>query len=476
MRWTARCLFLCLLLALAPAASARSVATLDVGAAEGVGSNLLEGDLLAFRSTGPREASPAPGAFHLEAQRLRVEADGERGSSVATVGLLPSSLSSVSVDHGTARASGAGIGQDTDVFLAALPGGAAPRVRIEAQRLGLSAADGTPVEAQRFVNSERPAVRVGTLGGHAADFDGGATIVVEGDFLLILWDWRLNVETPRGTSEYVSGRAELGGTAGVVHEVRLRQLYVFATDARLEFQVERADSLSLLVDAREWRVDGDVRFQEATGSLRVDGGSVAVLAPEMVLEGAFRIALGRATGGTLPLVVRGEGEARAHLAGDVYQIAPAGDRPWRLLAILAACAVLAAGAFVLRRDVGGRAFRAMESAMDAGRYDEVLRLGPRLLQGPHGGNAALALGTIHLRHDRAREALACLQKPRRWEEDLLGSRAFLSAVGHAALGDPSRARQDLGESLRRDPMLEAEARRHPALRRLLPDLLDRDVV
>lgn len=286
-----------LLLALLPAtlaahaAAASSPAPLLDATVHGLlldGAARLDGALGSIGSTGDAGQDPAspvptqpredmrvaPAGLHLSARHLRIETDLQTQTGPSAAGKPQHDTQESQETNAIAEASPARHG--FLFFVGPQPGRPAPVAHLEGAKAHLLPVPASAAEPPRRVSSARPPLAAGA--GPAIDVAGApGTLRLEGDFVLTMWEWDLNVTTTSGTHTYPSGyayhaRAPSVGSVDTFGDSAERQLFVYADGAVLDLVLPDGASAALDIQPTSLGLDGRLTLAGPTGTLATAQG------------------------------------------------------------------------------------------------------------------------------------------------------------------------------------------------------------
>jgi hypothetical protein len=363
------------------------------------------------------------------------------------------------------------LGNLSYVFLAPLPGHELPRITMETQRASVSPAT-PPPSSVSWVASEREPPS-GLDHGVMMTSRDGAYIVVEGSFLVSLWDIDILVEHEHGPDNLWTGqRSEETGpiTAG---ETRRQQAYMLVADGRLELRTPDGLPVAAALEADAVQGEGLVTLSGASGTLHTTTGPFVVERQDVRLMGASLVRLNQADASVGVEVIRADDVRVNGEPVTLATSAPAPTAPSTGVAAIAAALVVVVGVMVAWRvRVRAAGWLRLEEAMERSRYDVVARDGKRFLRGRRAREASILVGSALIRDDRPEEALKIVGEPRRGSREQKAARAYIAAIAFFMLGDPERARASVQECLRYEPSMRLEVSSNGYLSRFLVERND----
>ena len=462
-----------LILLILQAASAQ--ATIEARTMDLEGPTLLAADL-AFLESDDRQASGAGAPFGdvlLSAAELDLEMDWQQNPlRVLGAAVLPADSDTDHASYRNATLTSTAVGAFSYVFVAPLPGAEAPSVVFTAEQASARPAGSTAETSHAWPESDRAPLRGDAEGASLVDA-AKRRIVIQGDFQLTLWDVAFDLQHAGGDAQHWTGERAEDAAASGVDANRRQQAYLTVQDGRLDLAWNNQGSLA--VRQGEAASEGGILLHGATGLLETREGPLRLQGQEVSIEGPAKAWLGPSRPGSMQVDLHADSVQVDGRGVELASESATVRVPGLLVgALFAALASVAAGLLVRRpRD----SWELVQKAMEEGDHERVLRTAPKLLVGSHGADAAIMLGTLHLKDDQATEALDVLNGPSQWRVDQLGPRAYLEAVAYAVLGQSGLARERLQESIYHEPNIREEARHHALLRGLLEvqDLADRDV-
>jgi hypothetical protein len=429
----------------------------------------LEGSLGSFHSTddpddsatlgAPSSPPPSvrtpPAQIHLLAKNLRIETDAE-GASGSPLISAPQRQPPETLAFTNAQAETQTARQGFMFFLAPMEGKPLPTVHAETPTaLTLSPAPDGGKEPARQVPTDRPLLHGAPEATILTGGGGLRSLRIEGDFVLMLWEWDLQVSNQSASHLATSGYTYQAlaptvlGTATVGHYEE-RQVFAYAEDAVLDASMPLGASAALVLRPASGHFDGRMSLQHPDGSL-ASGGPRQSLHDGDWLEGSFDAAFSQFDAGSYHVVAQGQATA-ASLDGRLIAFHPAKGGglwvPW-LVGVLMAAAAGGGGAWWFSTRT---ALRRIKAAMDSGDYAAVvIRSRPHLLRlGRHGDSVRTQRAVALLLLGRPDEAAQTLGGWRRGHD---ATREYLWACVHASRGDRDRAQAHLAECLRKDPVM-----------------------
>jgi hypothetical protein len=350
-------------------AAAAGPATLEATVAGLVleGSLHLEGALSALASTGhfsPTTDTPAelvarlltpagddprvpPTSLQLSARHLRVDTDLQRqtGSPVAS----PSVQDRESRRFTDAVASGLPARAGFEFYLAPLPGRDPPLVRLDAVQAHLQPVPLAPAEPDRKITSPIRGPIPAAPGPATLASGGLRALHVEGDLVLMLWEWDLDLAS---AATLVHSGYTYNATAPSMRGVdtagnsESRQVFLYAEGATLDLALPFDVSAVLALQPRAASFDGRLILEGPTGRLATGDGERALRDGDW-LDGAFTADLAQPDAISLHAALQGTGR-QAHLAGLTVAIAsPTPSSAGPLTALLAASGLALLGSWRL---------------------------------------------------------------------------------------------------------------------------------
>lgn len=453
-------LLLLLLLPASAGAAGAAQGELETSGLAVQGEAHLEGRLAVFESD-PREDSggdPA-GRWSLAAAHLRIERDWE-GSPALPLVTIAGSEDTIVSEHADVRAASGEARLYSYIYVAPLEGRTPPSVAATwaAVEMGVSRAPAERHEA--FVVSQRGRLEADTGASAVATSGRAFCLVVEGDFLVSLWDWDFNVQdAQRGSDEWTGDRNVPGADPLVAHQ--RQQAYLFVEGGRLELAVDNPRDARLHLAPATLSSLGDVVLAQAAGRMETTQGVLEVPGEPVLLEGPVEVAFGTAGDRLSVRVLRSEGAA---WGGQTYALGGGEGARLLWLWLLGAATLLGAGAVGAHRLRSGWAYRRMDEAMAAQQYQRALGFARRLLRSRrHGAEAVVAHAVGLLRLRRPDEALEFLDANPRGDTSL---REYLRAFAYALKEEWTLAAATLDACIRHNPALEREVAVNPVFRPL----------
>jgi hypothetical protein len=342
-------------------AAAAGPATVDTTVA-GVlvnGKASVLGPLAALASTGqvdptgnplsPAEGNAqriAPTALRLTARHLHAETDVVRLEPVPAAAVLPDHHTETA-DFPDAVAHTTPARQKFQVYLAPVPGRPLPVARLDAVQAQLQPTAAAVAEPHRRVATDRPELRPAP--GPALAVGGGLQALhVEGDLLLTLWEWDLDVSSDnamlRSGASYTDYAPPVGpfGTAGRSEE---RQLFVLAEGATLDLMFPFDAAVAVTLQPTSASLDGRLVLQGPDGYLVTPTGNRPLSDGDWI-DGDFGATLTQLTSSSFHATLAGTGTAR--LAGLTVAVAgPASSPTGAIVAAVAASSIVVLGTWRL---------------------------------------------------------------------------------------------------------------------------------
>ena len=455
-----RVVFILILLVFAAPASA-SLASLEARSAN-LESPFVEGGLAGIEAMAPATGGVPPASLRLSAETLEILVDHEaQNTSVATVS-PPSETwrSKYSFTDATAE-----VRTDRqDAYLLLLPAGGGLSFKLDTFA---ATALTTPVsELQEVLHplAERAPLVADVSAAHSWIVDTPTRMSFQGDFLLVVWDYDVDVDAAEGAWRQSSGEERHSKVADVdpvrgIESIELRQFVLRATQAELELDVHRPEAVRVLAASSMARASL-VRFEDARGTLASRSGAKDVVG-DLDVEGRLTIALRRGGGDFLGATVDGEATS-ARLGSQAIPLEPVrhGGTAWPWI-------LLAAGTLALA--VGGLEWRYWRIRGATERYDfeTTARLAPLLLSLRYRRrDTALLLAIALARLDRLEDARRVATRLGRRTEDHV-ARHYLLGYIEARKRRWGPARKHLVACIEAVPALAAQIQADPLFSMIL---------
>ncbi|HUR61226.1 MAG TPA: hypothetical protein VM286_02525 [Candidatus Thermoplasmatota archaeon] len=294
--WGPAALLAILALAAPACAAPAPVLQADVGALFLDGPSTVAGALASLHSTGtfgqdpadpaaavtgPGETDPrlAPDTLRLSALTLHIETDQRTQDGPAAGSTAERSTLQEDAKDAVAVASPARPG--FLYFVGPMEGHPLPTVRIDAPHLRMEAVAAAGGEPGRRVSSDR--APLSPAPGPAASLGAGVRSVhIEGDLVLALWEWDLDVTTAEGAHAVPSGYEYAatapsvplpsGSTVDTVGRSRERQVFIQAHGAVLDLTFPEQAAMALAVRPGSAALDGRLTVVRPEGSLATAAG------------------------------------------------------------------------------------------------------------------------------------------------------------------------------------------------------------
>lgn len=477
----------------AGAQSGTDAATLVEGRAAGAavaGIFVLDGPLASFHSTAdeieanapigqtsPSGSAPvasriAPAHLGLSARLLHVETDVER-YDVTTYATIPTqdverhTYASVQGSSQPAR-------KGFSFFLAPQPGHAPPTVHAEGIAATLSVdADGLVEHQPRWVPTARPTITSPDGPILAVGNDGLRSLRIEGDFVLMLWEWDLMLNSPSGSAlvtsgftgqSYLPALPEPIGDNAVGRDFEERQVFLYAQDAVLDVTLPVGAAAAITMVDAQGSLAGRVRLAGPDGVAATDSGSVALQDGDW-LDGDLHVQASELSESDFRFAIGGEPEdarigGRAATLGSIHGVAS--SSMWWVAGLAAVGLVAIAAAFVVRHRADRAHVAAVKTLMDAADYKGVVdRTTPRLLRLRRYGDAVRTQRAVaQLVLGRTNDAAQTLEG---WSTGHEATRDYLWACVHAARGETAAAAKRLQSCMQRDPTLARQLLADPLM-------------
>ncbi|MFO1534405.1 MAG: hypothetical protein ABR586_01935 [Thermoplasmatota archaeon] len=304
---------------------------------------------LAARLLAPAGDDPrvAPTSLQLKARHLRVDTDLQRHSGSPFAG--PSDQTPQSRSFSDAVASGLPARGGFEFYLAPLPGRDPPLVRVDAVQAHLQPVPLAPAEPDRKITSP---IRgpIPPAPGPATLASGGLRALhVEGDLVLMLWEWDLDLVSAATVVHsgytYTATTPSMQGV-DTVGNGESRQVFLYAEGATLDLALPLDVSAVLALQPRAANFDGRLVLEGPSGRLATTDGERALRDGDW-LDGTFTADLSQPDAFSLHTAFQGTGR-QAHLAGLTVAIAnPAPSSAGVLTALLAASGLALMGSWRL---------------------------------------------------------------------------------------------------------------------------------
>lgn len=408
-----------------------------------------------------------PVQMTLEALIVHAEVDMANSTTLPGVALQPE-FSTHDFDWSAVRAYGFAPGQALTFEVFALPGRPATMWLEHGQgEVGPGAAD---IEAtQRVPSPDRMMPRIAVPSAMAWTGTGQVRTIIEGDFVVAVYDWDLDLIHENGQTLLATGREEgaLANTpdasALVVAAVSNRQAYLYVTGGRLELASSR---VLVAAESMGGTLLGNLTMNVVSGELG-DGQQYRPLTGQQItLAGSFTLAA-EAGRDAVALKVSGSLDAATGESGSLTWAAPVAPSTGAWLTVLAgilSLAMLAVVAVLLRRRTEVWQMNRIEADRASGRHVAVVNRTRRLFSsGVFAEDARILHVEALIRLGQTKRARELLAEATAWPTGAQASRSYLSALAAAAANQREEAKRWLSEAVRIDPRMVDVAKTEPLL-------------
>ncbi len=453
------------------AAASQPLLHATVSAASMTGQVAFDGTLSSFQSTGnpestsglglpisssgppPAAARTPPAEIRITAEKLHIETDVETATGQPALATPQRHTEPIDFTAASAVTHPARAGF---LFFVAPAEPTAPHLHADAIAATFSPAAMETEPDRQVPNDARPALH-GVASTTVAVRDAGVrTLRLEGDFVLMLWEWDLDVSTSSTHQLVTAGyryeaTAPSWGEIDTVGTYEERQVFIYAYGAVLEatMPVGAATSIALVPTASH--LDGRLVVHAPHGDLATADGARGLHEGDWI-EGTFDTAFSDVSSNAFAIAASGT-PTDGRIAGQAVAFpSTASPSYWPAFAIVAVLATAGAGAWEGRRRSIRASLRGIKTAMDAGRYAEVIqRATPRMLRLRRDGDAVRTQATVSMlvlgRTDDAAKTLAG------WRRGNAATRDYLWACVHAARGEAETAAARVQACMEKDPAL-----------------------